>query len=89
MVYDDYNMTYEELLASQSGIFIHQKHLKHLDIKVYKSLTNLNPEFMWPLFKNKYIRYNLRNGNICILPLYFHFTCMIVPLRYKFSTVLR
>ena len=69
MVYDDYNMTYEELLASQSGIFIHQKHLKHLDFKVYKSLTNLSPEFMWPLFKNKYIRYNLRNGNICILPL--------------------
>ena len=64
----DYNSTYEELLASHNDISIHQKHLKHLAIEVYKSLKNLNPEFMWPFFKNKYIPYNLRNGNICILP---------------------
>ena len=69
VVYDDYNSTYEELLASHNDISIHQKHLKHLAIEVYKSLTNLNPEFMWPFFKNKSIPYNLRNGNICILPL--------------------
>ena len=68
VVYDDYNSTYEELLASHNDISIHQKHLKHLAIEVYKSLTNLNPEFMWPFFKNKSIPYNLRNGNICILP---------------------
>ena len=43
-------------------------HLKHLAIEVYKSLTNFNPEYMWPLFKNKSILYNLRNGNICMLP---------------------
>ena len=60
-VYDDYNSTYEELLGSHNDISIHQKHLKHLAVEVYKSLTNLNPE-------NKYIPYNLRNGNICILP---------------------
>ena len=68
VVYDDYSSTYEELLASHNDISIHQKHLKHLAIEVYKSLTNLNPEFMWPFFKNKSIPYNLRNGNICILP---------------------
>ena len=67
VVYDDYNSTYEELLASHNYIFIHQKHLKHLVIEVYKSLTNLNLEFMWPFFKNKSIPYNLRYGNICIL----------------------
>ena len=26
--------------------------------------ANLNPEFMWPFFKNRSIPYNLRNGNI-------------------------
>ena len=67
-VYDDYNSTYEELLASHNNISIHQKHLKHLAIEVYKSLTNLNPEFMWPFFKNKSILYNSRNRNICVLP---------------------
>ena len=62
MFYDDFNSTYEELLAS------HQKHLEYLAIEVYKALSNLNPEFMWPFFKNKSITCNLRNGNICILP---------------------
>ena len=68
VVYDDYNSTYEKILASHNDISIHEKHLKHLTIEVYKSLTNLNPEFMWPFFKNKSIPYNLRNGNIYILP---------------------
>ena len=68
MVWDDYNSTYEELLASHNDISIHQKHLKHLAIEVYKSLANLNPDILWPFFKNKSISYSLRNGNICILP---------------------
>ena len=46
VVYDDYNSIYEELLASHNDISIHQKHLKHLAIEVYKSLANMNPEFM-------------------------------------------
>ena len=68
VVYDDYNSTYEELLASHNDISIHHKHLKHLAIEVYKSLGILNPEFMWPFLKNKSITYNLRNRNIFILP---------------------
>ena len=67
MVYDDYNSTYEELLASHNDISIHQKYLKHLAIEVCKSLANLKPEFMWPFFKNKSIPYNWKTGNICIL----------------------
>ena len=35
VIYDDYNSTYEELLASQNDISIHQKHLTHLAIEVY------------------------------------------------------
>ena len=68
VVYDDFNSTYEELLASYNDISIHQKHLKHLAIEVYKFLANMNPEFTWPFFKKKSIPYNLRNGSICILP---------------------
>ena len=64
----DYNSSYGELLASHNDISIHQKHVKHLVTEVYKSLVNLNPEFMWPFFKNKSIPDNLRNGNSCILP---------------------
>ena len=61
----DYNSSYGERLASHNDISVHQKHLA---TEVYKSLVNLNPEFMWPFFKNKSIPDNLRNGNICILP---------------------
>ena len=64
MFYDN-GSTYEEFLASHN-YFFHQKHLKHLAIEVYNSLMDLNPEFMWPLFKNNPISYNLRNGSICI-----------------------
>ena len=67
VVYDVYNSTYEELFDSHSDISIQQKYLKHLVIEVYKSLMNLNPEFMRSFFKNNPIPYNLRNGNICIL----------------------
>ena len=68
VVYDDYSSTYEELLASHNDISIHQKHLKHLAVEVYKPLVNMNPEFIWPFFKTNSVPYNLRNGNICILP---------------------
>ena len=61
VVYDDYNSTYEELLASHNDISIHQKHLKHLAVEVYKLLMNMNPEFIWPFFKTNSIPYNLRN----------------------------
>ena len=67
VVYDGFNSTYEELLASHNDISIHQKNLKHLAIEVHKSLANLSPELMWSFFKNKSVPYNLRNGNICIL----------------------
>ena len=48
VVYDDYNSTYEEPLASHNYMSIRQKYLKRSTIEVFKSLTNLNPEFMWP-----------------------------------------
>ena len=40
MVYDDYNGTCGELLASYNDISINQTHLKHLAIEVYKSSMN-------------------------------------------------
>ena len=51
VVYDNYYSTYEEPLASENDNSIRRKHLKHLAIEAYKSLTNLNPEFMWPFFR--------------------------------------
>ena len=47
IVYDVYDESYENLLNRSDDISIHQKHLRYLAIEVYKSLTMLNPGFMW------------------------------------------
>ena len=41
---------------------IHQKHLHALATEIYKSLADLNPDFMKPYFKIKEMPDNLRNG---------------------------
>ena len=47
---------------------IHQRHLRYLTIKVFKSIMHLNPEFLWSYFEEKSMPYNLRDGSKLILP---------------------
>ena len=47
---------------------IHQKHLRALSTEIYKSLADINPDFMKPYFKIKEMPYNLRNGYALKLP---------------------
>ena len=49
-------------------ITIPQKHLHALIYKVFKSLNNSNPEFMWSYFTFKNITNNIRNGPLLKLP---------------------
>ena len=60
--------SYENLLLESSSVSIHQKHLRFLIIKIYKSTTQINPEFMWPYFNYNSISYNLRKRPILYLP---------------------
>ena len=39
-----------------------------LAIEVYKSLMNMNHEFMWKFFSRNPAQYNLRKGDIVCLP---------------------
>ena len=68
IVYDVYDESYENLLNRSDDISIHEKHLRYLAIEVYKSLTLLNPGFMWNFFERNHIPYNLRRGDILFLP---------------------
>ena len=68
IVYDVYDESYENLLNRSDDISIHQKHLRYLAIEVYKSLTKLNPGFMWNFFERNHIPYNLRRGDLLLLP---------------------
>ena len=64
------NESLEDLFLHRHEVSIHQKHLRRLTTDIYKSLTDLNPEFIKPflLFTVKELPYNLRNGPISNLP---------------------
>ena len=60
--------SFEDLLLHSNEVSIHQKHLRQLATEIYKSLTDLSPEFIKPFFTVKELPYNLRNGHILNLP---------------------
>ena len=62
------NKNYDELLRNNNKISIHQSHLSALICEVFKSLNNLNPEFMWSYFVFKNTTYNIRKGPLLRLP---------------------
>ena len=62
MVYNNYMATYDDLLALDNKLKIHQRHLQFLAIEIYKSTHKLNPSFMWITYEDKNIPYLLRRG---------------------------
>ena len=50
--------SYENLSLESSSVTIHQRHLRFLVKEIYKSPTQINPEFMWPYFTYNNISYN-------------------------------
>ena len=61
VVYNNYMATYDELLALDNKLKIHQRHLQFLAIEIYKFKKNkLNTSFMWKTYKEKVIPYSLR-----------------------------
>ena len=57
------NECYEELPIRNNEVFIHQKQLFTLAPEIYKTLTDVNPDFMRNYFF-KEIPYSLRNGSV-------------------------
>ena len=60
--------SYNNLLLSSNSVSIHQRHLRFLVTEIFKSISQINPEFMWSFFKQKKLSYNLRKRPILILP---------------------
>ena len=56
--------SYSNLLLSSNYVSIYQRHLRFLVTKIFKSISQVNPEFMWSFFKPKKLSYNLRKGPI-------------------------
>ena len=67
-VYDKFELDFNSLLAINSDITIHTRHLQFLMVEVYKALKALSPEFMHNLFETKETKYALRRKNLLTLP---------------------
>ena len=59
---------YEELLICNNEVSIRQKQLSTLAAEIYKSLTDVNADFMKNYFSINKIPYSLRNGSILKIP---------------------
>ena len=51
--------SYNNLLLRSSCVSIHQKHVRFLVTEIFKSISQINPEFMWSFFKQKKLPENL------------------------------
>ena len=51
------------LRSINNDISIHQKHLRYLDVEVYETVIEINPEFMEICFMTNPISYDLRKGD--------------------------
>ena len=52
--------SYENLLNLDNSVSLHQRHLRFLVTKIFKSVSKTNPKFMWSYFSSKNLSYNLR-----------------------------
>ena len=62
LLYDDPASSYQELLTRSGHSSLHVRRLRMIAMEVYKSLNNINPEFMWELFQKKETEYNFRDS---------------------------
>ena len=66
--YNSYSSTFGELLTRSNSVTIHTKNLNLLVTEIFKSLNQLNPEFMWNSFDIKRNFYDLRQGTRLVIP---------------------
>ena len=53
LLYDDYSISYEDLLEKAGKVKTSVNRLRNLCVEIYKTINKLNPEFMNNIFKVK------------------------------------
>ncbi len=67
-IFNDKTRTYSSLLEKCNYTTLHIRHIKAIAYEVFKSLNNLNLNFMNKIFQVKDITYDLRDSNILCQP---------------------
>ena len=65
---DDYTSSFDELLQKIDDTRVHLKTLRNLMIGIHKCISCENLSFMWNIFQQKELAYNLRSGSLLMLP---------------------
>ena len=47
------------MILQSNMVTVHQRHLRYLMTETYKSISQINPEFMWSYFTHKDMSHNL------------------------------
>ena len=69
IVYRDTESSFDELLAKDNSVSVHQRNLQLLMIEIYKTKNSLNPSFMEDIFVERpNITYDLRNNDGLLIP---------------------
>ena len=61
IVYNDNELTFEDLLKKDNSVSIHHKNIRLLGIELYKVKNNLSTHLMSEIFNLRNIDYNLRS----------------------------
>lgn len=67
-IYEDYDATYEELLARAGLPTLHIRRMRAVAIETFKILNNLSPPVLQDLLKLQERKYNFRYSNILHVP---------------------
>ena len=62
VVYNNCMATYDDLLALDNKLKIHQTHLQFLANEIYQPRHELNRSFMWKAYEERNIPYSLTRG---------------------------
>ena len=60
--------SYKNLLDLKNIVFFHQRHLRFLVTKTFKSVSKRNPKFIWSYFSYKNLLYNIKRGSSLSVP---------------------
>ena len=62
LVYNDENLSFQELLNLDNSVTVHQKNLQKLAVEMYKIKNELSPIPMMAIFNNRIDTHNLRSN---------------------------